>query len=99
MPIPLGAASEREFNRICVEAIVDAQRKTMRDRMTLRSRVLVSIMRTPVMREVFLSYSSDSTRASARVVRLPVFSAAGSVVLCVENGAPKEQPRWHWARY
>ena len=92
---PFGICSDFELSRICVEPIVEAQRKMIRAGIVSFSPVFASITRTPVARFASASKSMPSTTASVRTVSRPVASAAGSVELCVLKYEPVEHPMWH----
>src|SRR5437660_12334418 len=91
---PLGDSGVAELRRIRVDSSVEAQRKNTR---ALNSRGVfdcASMTRTPLTRRVFGSKMRLWTTLYGRIVKRPVFCAAGSVELRLLKLDPVMQQRW-----
>src|SRR5271165_2714069 len=91
LPSPLGQTSVAEFRSTHAELRVEAHRKTILERYSVVCPVSASSTSTPFARKASLSKITLLTMEKGRSVRLPVFTAAGSVVDCVLKYAPNGQ--------
>src|SRR6266852_5270373 len=91
---PLGNSGVAELRSMRVDSRVEPQIKKMR---ALNSRALLdcaSMTRTPLTRRSFESKIKLWTTLYGRMVRRPVFCAAGSVELMLLKYELVMQPRW-----
>src|SRR5437660_7920941 len=91
---PLGNSGVAEFSRMRVDSSVEAQRKNTRALNSMGPFDCASMTRTPLTRRVFGSKIRLWTTLYGRMVKRPVFCAAGRVELRLLKYDCVMQPRW-----